>query len=196
MNDIEEKILSKVNKISKKTEEKTVFNHKGRVQEKKPDTILKILNINDFDKELHGLLYDIVKDPLFKTKEQHVKELCCYVENDQIVLEGVMEKTEKNYFIDNLIFKLYGINLVRIQTDIITLDDKPVSLAGETMFCVASTDNRLSGMIYETGDEYVADAEEAQTKNLKLLEKTLFTRIIDTDKKIRFSLEMGKLFIR
>lgn len=193
--DIEEKILSKVNKISEIEKEKTVFNHKGRVQDKSPDTLLKILNINDFDKELHGLLYDIVKDPLLKAKEQHVKEMCCYVENNQIVFEGVMEKTEKSYFIDNLIFKLYGINLVRIQTEIISIDGKPVSLAGETMFCAASND-KISGVVYETKNEYVSDAADAKEKNMKLLEKTLFTRIIDKDKRIRFSPEMGKLFIR
>ena len=77
----------------------------------------------------------------------------------------------------------------------INIDGKPVSLAGETMFCIAS-DNRLSGIIYETGDEYIADATEAKEKDMKLLEKILFTKIIGTDKKIRFSLEMGKLFIR
>lgn len=195
MNDIEEKILSKVNELNKETSEKSVFNHKGNAEKKQPETIIKILNIDDFDKEIHGLLYDIVKDPLLKAKEQHVKEMCCYVENNQIVFEGVMEKTEKSYFIDNLVFKIYGINLVRIHADMINIDGKPVSLAGETMFCVAS-DNKLSGMIYETGDEYIADASEAKEKNMKLLEKILFTRVIDKDKKIRFSHEIGKLFIR
>ena len=194
MTDIEEKILSKVNKISKETEEKAVFNHKGHF-EKKPETLLKILNINDFDKEVHGLIYDIVKDPLLKAKELHVKELCCYVENNQMVFEGVMDKTEKSYFIDNLMFKIYGINLVRVQTDTISIDGQQISLDGKTMFCTAS-DSKIESVIYETGNEYVADDAEAKEKGIKLLEKTLFTRIIDKNKKIRFSHEMGKLFIR
>jgi len=192
--DIEERINEKVEMI-KTNEEKTVFNHKGNAEKKQNETVIRILNLENFDKDIHYILFDIIKNGFMKSKESFVKEFCCYNENDALVFEGVMDKTEENYFINNIVFKISGVNLVRIQSKMITIDDKPVNLAGGTMFATSHED-MMQGYIYDTGENYVADIIEAKEKNMKLLERTVFNKIMDKDKRIRYSPELGKIFIR
>jgi len=192
MIDIEERINKKIRTTQEKRAE---FEHKGAVEEKKAESIVKILNLDDFKQDIHPILFDVVKKTFMRSKEIFTKELCCYNDSGAIVVEGVMDTEESNYFINNIIFRITDIELVRIQAESIKVDEKEIYLAGETMFTTAFED-KLQGFVYKTGDDYIADVSEAREKQKKLLERNIFNKILDKDKKIRYSQELNKIYIR
>lgn len=183
MDELEDKILSKIESINDK---KTAsLNHKGSIEKKKNDTVFEIVNISDFDTELHGMLNDILNNTIMKAKQIEVKELLCKNEDGFIVFEAVMDSAEENYFISNLVFRIYNIKLIRVKTD-----------ETETFFCVPHAhDDKIRVMIFKTDKDYIADIEEAKEKNKLLIKEMDLKELKYNDKKIRYAYSLDKLFI-
>jgi len=184
MNDIEEKILSKMNEITEKQEKtSSSFNYKGKIKKKEKKNLVEIVNLSDFESSIHHMLYDMINNTVMKNKQMNIKECKCKNIDGYIVFEGVMDGTEKNYFIENLIIRINNIELVRVKPE-----------KDQTLFCIPF-DTILKSMLYQTDDEYISDIQEAKEKNMKLLEEIEFEKFKNKEKKIRYSHELNKIFI-
>jgi len=96
MDDIEKKILEKIK--TKNNENIRNFRYRGSIEEKK-NSCIEIVNLSDFMSKNRGVIQHLVETGLDKGKEHVVKEFVCYVKNDEIIFEGVMDKAEEFYFI-------------------------------------------------------------------------------------------------
>lgn len=182
--DIEKKILSKMEKIAEKQEKQSCFNHKGNIKKKEKKNLVEIINLSDFESSIHHMLYDIVNNTIMKNKQVNIKEFVCRNIDGCIVFEGVMDSMEENYFIENLIIRINNIELVRVKPEI-----------DQTLFCIPIENNMLKNMLYQTDDEYISNIQEAKEKNMRLLEEIELKTVADKDKKIRYSHELNKIFI-
>jgi len=147
MIDIEEKILTKIDKLNteKKQKIETELKYKGTIQKKNKTGLIEILNISDFETKIHDIIYNIIKNTVVKGLNIEIKELVCLNKEDILVFEGVMDATEENYFINNIIFRINDIKLIRIYNQ----DNK-------TCFCIPY-EQKIKTFLYDTKDEYVSD---------------------------------------
>jgi len=190
--DLEKRITEKFKNGKNSNKKDPFFKYRGSIEEKCIPQIT-VTNLNDFMTQNKEMIQNLVISGIEKGKEQYVKELVCYIENNEIILEGVMDKTEQLYFINNIGFKITGIELIRIRTDDIEIDKIVVKIDNNTMFCMI--DNNFKCILFETGDEYISTLEEAKDK--KIIQQFLDKKtILGKNKRIRFILDTNKLMIK
>jgi hypothetical protein len=178
MIDIEEQINKRMEKIQKNN-----FDVKGEITEKKQNGYtVTILNLSDFKTNMHNILYKIIDEVLIKNKVVNVKEYSIRGKGEKLIFEGVMDGTEGNYFINNIIFRITDIKIIRGKKN----NDKT--------FFYTPFDKKIRYRLYQTDEDYIADINEAKTEKKVLLEEEFLEEITGKEKKICYSDEINKIF--